>query len=48
MPTTRSAELDRRGARGASGCSYGFANADIAATAVAMDRRGVVVGVTTP
>jgi UDP-N-acetylmuramyl-tripeptide synthetase len=40
--------IDATRARGQQLLTYGFANADIVATAVAMDRRGIVLDVTTP
>jgi UDP-N-acetylmuramoyl-L-alanyl-D-glutamate--2,6-diaminopimelate ligase len=40
--------IDAARARGQRLLTYGFANADIAATAIAMDRRGIVLDVATP
>jgi UDP-N-acetylmuramyl-tripeptide synthetase len=40
--------IDAARARGQRLLTYGFANADVAATAIAMDRRGVVLDVATP
>jgi UDP-N-acetylmuramyl-tripeptide synthetase len=40
--------IDAARARGQRLLTYGFANADIVATAVAMDRRGIVLDVATP